>query len=129
MQPCHNSPMILKMVAGLSSSLLPTGLTGTQARHTTTTIDLPLLQQQAQYYYANSLAINTQSTYSAGQLRFQSFCHSIKATYMPISEPTLILFATHLASEGITHATIKVYLAVIRNTHVSAGYTHTFTSN
>ena len=121
MQPCYNSQIILKIVAGLSSSLLPTGLTGTQARHTTTTIDLPLLHQQAQYYYANSLAINTQSTYSAGQLRFQSFCHSIKATYMPTSEPTLILFATYLASEGITHATIKVYLAAIRNSHVSAG--------
>ena len=86
-----------------------------------TTVDLPFLYHQAQYYYANSLAINTRSTYSTGQLRFQSFCRTIKASCMPTSEATLILFATHLASKRISHATIKVYLAAIRNTHVSAG--------
>ena len=121
MQACYSSPIILKTVTGLSSSVLPTGLTGAKAQHTTTTIDLPLLYHQTQYYYANSLVINIQSTYSAGQLRFHSFCHSIKATCMPTSEPTLILFATYLASERITYATIKVYMAAIRNTHVSAG--------
>ena len=40
---------------------------------------------------------------------------------MPTTETTLILFATYLALERITYATIKVYLAAIRNTHVSAG--------
>ena len=40
---------------------------------------------------------------------------------MPTTETTLILFATYLASERITYATIKVYLAAIHNTHVSAG--------
>ena len=40
---------------------------------------------------------------------------------MPTTETTLILFATYLASERITFATIKVYLAAIRNTHVSEG--------
>ena len=98
-----------------------TTVTQVQCTVMTNKIDLPLLHHQAKYYYANSLAINTRSTYSAGQLRFQSFCHSIQATCMPTSEATLILFATYLASEKISHATIKVYLAAIRNTHVSAG--------
>jgi len=40
---------------------------------------------------------------------------------MPTSDTTLILFATHLALERISHATIKVNLAVIHNTHISAG--------
>ena len=96
-------------------------LTDTQVQHTTKTIDLFLLHRQAQFYYDNSLAINTRSTYSAGQLRFQSFCQLIKATCMPTTETTLILFVTYLASERITYATIKLYLAAIRNTHVSAG--------
>ena len=90
-------------------------------RHTTKTIDLSLLYRQTQFYYDNSLAISTRSTYSARQLRFQSFCQLIKATCMPTTETTLILFATYLASERITYATIKVYLVAIRNTHVSAG--------
>ena len=36
---------------------------------------------------------------------------------MPTTETTLIFFATYLASERITYATIKVYLAAICNTH------------
>jgi len=92
---------------------------GGQAQHAT--VDLPFLYHQAQHYYSNSLAISTRSTYAAVQLRFQSFCCTIKATCTPTSEATLILFATHLASKRILHATIKVYLVAIRNTHVSAG--------
>ena len=34
-------------------------LTDTQVQHTTKTIDLFLLHRQAQFYYDNSLAINT----------------------------------------------------------------------
>ena len=66
--------------------------------------------------------------YSAGQLRFQSFCRSIKATCMPTTETTLILFATYLASERITFATIKVYLAQFVTPMYQQGYTHTFIS-
>ena len=40
---------------------------------------------------------------------------------MPTTETTLILFSTYLATERITFATIKICLAAIRNTHVSAG--------
>ena len=40
---------------------------------------------------------------------------------MPTTETTLIFFTTYLASERITYATIKVYLAAIHSTNVSAG--------
>jgi len=84
----------------------------------TATIDIHLLRCQAQYYYSNGLARTTQSTCPQ---RFQSFCHAIQASSSPASEVTLILFAAHLASEKISYATIKVYLAAVRNTHVAAG--------
>ena len=46
-------------------------------------------------------------------------------SFMPISFRLLPIhpadFATYLASERITYATIKVYLTAIRSTHVSAG--------
>jgi len=87
----------------------------------TATIDIHFLRRQAQYYYSYGLARTTQSTYSVGQQRFQSFCHAIQASSSPASEATLILFAAHLASEKISYATIKVYLAAVRNTRVAAG--------
>ena len=33
----------------------------------------------------------------------------------------MLLFVTHLAQQGLTHATIKVYLSAVRNLHVTAG--------
>ena len=39
---------------------------------------------------------------------------------MPTSEDTLLLFITHLAQQGLSHATIKVYLSAVRNLHVTA---------
>jgi len=91
--------------------------TVTQGTLRTATIDIHLLRRQAQYYYSNGLARTTQSTYSLGQQRFQSFCHAIQASSSPASEVTLILFAVHLASEKISYV---VYLAAVRNTHVAA---------
>ena len=40
---------------------------------------------------------------------------------MPTTEDTLLLFVTHLAKQGLTHATIKVYLSAVHNLHVTAG--------
>ena len=36
------------------------------------------------------------------------------------------MFMSHLAKEGIAHATIKVYLAAIRYLHVSVGMHQTY---
>ena len=33
----------------------------------------------------------------------------------------MLLFVAHLAQQGLTHATIKVYLSAVRNLHVTAG--------
>lgn len=76
---------------------------------------------KAQEFYANGLAASTQSTYSAGQLKFTNFCKGLKVPAVPASEATLILFATYLATINISHTTIKVYLAAVRHMHVSAG--------
>ena len=84
-----------------------------------TQVDLPLLQHKATEFYTNGLATTTRSTYTAGQSRFITFCRAIKTSPMPASEATLI--ASHLATQGISHTTIKVYLAAIRYMHTSAG--------
>ena len=40
---------------------------------------------------------------------------------LPASEGTLIYFASYLA-RTVRHSTIKLYLAAVRNLHVTAGY-------
>ena len=45
----------------------------------------------------------------------------MKVTAVPLTEDTLILFATYLATINISRTTIKVYLAAVRHMHVSAG--------
>ena len=79
------------------------------------------LQLKAQHYFINGLAANTRITYNAGQQRFQTFCQAIKACILPASETTLSLFITYLATEKISHKTIKVNLSAIRHMHVAAG--------
>ena len=40
---------------------------------------------------------------------------------LPASEGTLIYFASYLA-RTVRHSTIKLYLAAVRNLHISCGY-------
>jgi len=82
-------------------------------------LDTTLLHHKAAEFLRNGLAVNTRSTYIAGQSRYQNFCWAINATSIPTSEQTLLLFATHLADSNITYSTIKVYMSAIRHMHVT----------
>ena len=93
-----------------------------------TSIDLPFLQLKAKEFYSHGLAASTKSTYSAGQLRFTTFCKELKLSALPATEATLLLFVSYLATHNISHTTIKVYLSAVRHLHVSAGM-HTFFNN
>lgn len=46
---------------------------------------------------------------------------------LPARETTLIYFVTHLSS-SVSHGTIRVYLAAVKNLHVEFGYSLDFTS-
>lgn len=80
---------------------------------------------QAAYYIFNSIASSTRNTYSSGERQFIRFCllHRLVSPgcpLLPASESTLIHFVTHL-SNSVTHGTIKVYLAAVKNMHVEFG--------
>jgi len=79
------------------------------------------LTRVANELFREGLASSTRNTYSGGQQRFRNFCNSQKCRPVPATEATLVLFVAHLAENNITHATIKVYLAVVRQLHVSTG--------
>ena len=89
-------------------------------------MDLHFLQLKAQEFYNSGLATTTRSTYSAGQQRYTTFCREVAVPPMPASEAMLILFVSYLATQSITHTTIKVYLSAVRHMHVLAGLNSLF---
>ena len=74
----------------------------------------------ANQFFRDGLTASTRSIYNAAQ-RFNNFCTATKTHSVPATEATLVLFAIHLATTNISYATIKMYLAAIKNLHVSAG--------
>ena len=84
-------------------------------------MDISYLQTALQGYYQKGLAKSTQKSYQAGQKRYLTFCNELERSAVPTTEETMLLFVTHLAQQGLTHATIKVYLSAVRNLHVKAG--------
>lgn len=48
---------------------------------------------------------------------------------MPTSQDTLLMFVSHLAQEGLSHTTIKVYLSAVRYQHITAGFYKEFSSH
>lgn len=79
------------------------------------------LTSLANELFKEGLASSTRSTYAAGQRRFRNFCRYLKCSPVPSTEATLVLFVTHLAETNTAYATIKVYLAAVRQLHVSTG--------
>ena len=79
-------------------------------------------------YASWGLSKNTNRAYSSGEKRFLQFCLmnrllSPDGDVLPASEGTLIYFASYLA-RTVRHSTIKLYLAAVRNLHITAGYSH-----
>ena len=79
--------------------------------------------------YANwGLAWRTNRTYGSGERRFICFCLMHRLVHdsgdiFPASEGTLIYFASYLA-RSVRHSTIRLYLAAVRNLHISCGHSY-----
>ena len=68
-----------------------------------------------------ALAPSTLRSYGTGQRHYMVFCQQASLHLLPFSEQVLCKFVEHLASEGLTHQTIKSYLSAIRHFHITAG--------
>ena len=68
------------------------------------------LTTAALHYLHLSLAPSSLATYRSGWSSYSNFCSSHRFPTLPLSEATLLLFCTSLASRNVTHGTIKVYL-------------------
>ena len=54
-------------------------------------------------------------------MRYLKFCSSIHQSPLPAHEHILLLFVTHLATSGLSHIRIKVYLSAFCNMHIASG--------
>jgi len=65
----------------------------------------------AKTYFGLGISASTKKAYLAGHRQYTTFC-SVLLT--PLSEDTLMLFATHLVQQDLSSATIQVYLSAVR---------------
>ena len=74
------------------------------------------------FFYSKGIADTSQKTYQSGLCKFVSFCstYSVTTTF-PVSEDILCYFLSHLAVQGLSPQTIKVYLAGIRHMQIAIG--------
>ena len=73
-------------------------------------------------YYHNGISPATRNTYSFAQQSYLKFCSAIQCSPTPAHASTLLLFVTHLATSGLSHTSIKVYLSTICSMHVATGW-------
>ena len=77
-------------------------------------------------YVGKGLAASTQRSYGSGVRRYEEFCRLAALPPLSASEKDLSRFVAHLASNGLTYRTIKVYLAGIRFARIKAGLPNMF---
>ena len=86
-------------------------------------MDIPALDPALYYYCSQRIAQTTARTYSVGLRRFENFCARFDIAHpFPVAEQLLCYFVTALANEGLLPATIRTYLAAIRNFQIARGW-------
>ena len=81
------------------------------------------MDQLVQFYFEQGLSSSTHKTYATGTKRFNNFCisHNIVAPF-PLSQSLLCYYVAYLAKQGLTPATINVYLSALRHEQIAIGY-------
>lgn len=93
---------------------------GFSSANTRSGSSLSQLQVKAQRYFTGGLSDSSHRTYTSAQRQFLQFSQDFSLDPWPVSEDTLILFASHLA-QRIKPQSIHVYLAAVRSLHVAHG--------
>ena len=76
-----------------------------------------------QGYIKQGVAASTRRSYAAGAKRFHEFCEAANLyNPFPLTEKVLCYFATYLASQGLTSQSVRVYLAAVRDLHITMGF-------
>ena len=81
-------------------------------------LDLQPVDRAVECYFSTGLASATRKTYQADQRHYLLFCVQLGIFPVPASEDTC-RFVAVLASQGIAHSTIKVYLSAMHQLHIA----------
>ncbi|MCG8625194.1 MAG: site-specific integrase [Proteobacteria bacterium] len=78
-------------------------------------------QASANEFFTKGLAKSTQKSYQSGIRRYESFCARLNRPTLPAREETVSVFVAALAKEGVSHTSLKVYLAAVRHYQIQNG--------
>ena len=117
---CHET-ILLPTPAGTTLAYSSPGGTSTDNFSAAPRLDVSNIQSAVQLYFKQGLATTTQKSHQTGQKRYLTFCSELMKPPLPTTEDILLMFVSYLAQQGLTHATIRVYLSAVRNLHVQAG--------
>ena len=93
---------------------------GLGAQPTISSVEIARLDSLAQVYFGQALAPTARGTYQSAHRRYLDFCSSINVRPLPITQCTLCLFVTQLASQGVSNKSIKGYLSALRYLQIAA---------
>eukprot|EP00731_Ephydatia_muelleri_P026363 Em0018g463a len=92
-------------------------------------LDVRDLDKAVALYFAKGLALSTQRSYESGYRRYVEFCHAFSVLPTPVDEQKLCTFTSYLATLGLKHRTVKVYLSGIRFHQIKLGLHNPFLNN
>ena len=74
-----------------------------------------------EHYFRSGIAPSTNRVYTAGARKYLTLCNHLRSAPLPATEQLLCKFSAHLATNNIAFTSIKVYLAAVRQLHISNG--------
>ena len=75
-----------------------------------------------QTFFAAGIADSSHRTYKTAEKRFLTFCNDFSLNPYPVNENILCYFAACLGQQGLTAATIRTYLAGVRQMQIAGGH-------
>lgn len=81
-------------------------------------LDSYRLDKHVDFYLEHALATSTRRTYHSAKRRYVSFCNYCHIPPLPTCEKIMCRYVDFLANEGLSHVTIKGYLAAVRHLHI-----------
>ena len=72
-----------------------------------------------EHYFLSGIAPSTNRVYTAGVKRYLALCEHLHSAPLPTTEQLLCKFAAHLATSNLAHSSVRVYMAAVRQLHVS----------
>ena len=68
------------------------------------------------------MTVSTKKTYKSAERRYVKFCTDFNINPFPTNEAILCYYVACLGQEGLVHATIKTYLAGVRQLQLASGF-------